>query len=211
MLVGQYKGKFPIKLQVNGLMRGKAYSNQVEYQAIDAYKENSILERHWWGQFILSNEGSYQTQIISEVVEASTKYRILSNYTAFLCLEPSLGGTVCKDCVDGIPYTSGDNNYGAIAAINEEDSLSVQVIAYPNPAKEHITFSIQNKKLEIITIKIYNSTGAIVKEVQLTDRIKNATFEWNLEDENGFKVGPGLYFVKIEVGKTSKNIKIVVE
>lgn len=210
-MVGKYSGKLPLKVQVSGIHRGKTYARSYSFDATTANNEGSIVERHWWGQYILQNEISYQNQTISEVVDAAIKYRILCRQTAFLCLEPSLGGEVCKDCVDGVPLTQ-ENQYpftDGLASSTTEENVENVVKAYPNPATEKVTFEFSNTKNETVVIQIFSSTGQLIKTITVDP--KDTKVEWLLTFENGERVPRGLYLAVITIGKKSQTLKIQVE
>lgn len=67
---------------------------------------NEVTKISYFGNFILSLERLYNpylwltTQGIETIIDFSKRFRVLSNYTAFLALEKEIGGFVCEHCVD---------------------------------------------------------------------------------------------------------------
>jgi hypothetical protein len=60
-----------------------------------------LAQEAWAGNTIQSLESQAQTNdVINEIVFYSLDERVLSIYSAFLCLEPSRGGEVCYNCMD---------------------------------------------------------------------------------------------------------------
>ncbi|MDR2436807.1 MAG: S8 family serine peptidase [Endomicrobium sp.] len=120
-------------------------------------------------------------------------------------------------------HTASDNIYGygklyldssiipTSAPIDPDDK---NVLVYPNPisSSEHsylkiTTFSLDISKLEP---KIYNINGEFVKSfsiLEFMDDINKKTLRWDLRNENGNKVAPGVYFISIKTDSGKTQIK----
>jgi hypothetical protein len=122
---------------------------------------------------------------------------------------------------------SGSSNYGVAmydnflitqvpAAVREGEDLPV---AYgvrqnrPNPFRAATAIAFDLPKPGFVGLKVYDVGGRLVKT--LTDQTHAAgsySVEWAAEDELGNKVGPGIYFARIETdGFTGTKKMIVLE
>jgi flagellar hook assembly protein FlgD len=86
---------------------------------------------------------------------------------------------------------------------------------FPNPFNPVTTikFKVQSSKFKVplpATLKIYNLLGQKVRT--LVDELK-ATGEyevvWDGKDDNGQKVGSGIYFYQLKTGESSESKKMV--
>ncbi|HDS09461.1 MAG TPA: hypothetical protein ENN73_04470, partial [Firmicutes bacterium] len=102
-----------------------------------------------------------------------------------------------KNVQDGIEYSYKvtsvkevcESGYSAVAkAIYEAEYETLdEIVSYPNPAKDKVTFG---KLPKGSVISIYTLTG----EQVYTMTVKDAKSEWHLINEAGRKVGNGIYF-----------------
>ncbi|MDZ7743674.1 MAG: T9SS type A sorting domain-containing protein [Bacteroidota bacterium] len=87
---------------------------------------------------------------------------------------------------------------------------SPEISLYPNPFHQNTKISFTLNKAEIVSIHVYSIEGCLVKclfEGKLTEGLQE--IDWNGKDAKGNEVKDGLYFVRVEVGKTSKSLKII--
>ncbi|KAA3614091.1 MAG: T9SS C-terminal target domain-containing protein [Calditrichaeota bacterium] len=191
--VGKYNGELPFKIDIAGEFNNIPFSSKVTINETDIFNTDSLNEEIWSGKYIHSLEKEEQTNdIVGEIVAKSLEERVLSLYTAFLCLEPSRGGEVCYDCLDESSlitdlYESQDVN---------SDSL---INVYPNPFNNQTKIQINLQKfndLKNISIKIYNITGQVVKdfnsEINTSGKL-NIT--WDGKNNLGSSVSSGTYFL----------------
>ena len=82
---------------------------------------------------------------------------------------------------------------------------------YPNPIISSTTISfIPSPEAENSEIKIYNIKGQLVKKLEIQNtKGKINRIEWSGKDNNGRKVGNGIYFYKVISGKKSAIKKMV--
>ena len=149
-------------------------------------------------QYIRSLENSMSDNAtVAEIIERSIEERVLSLYTAFIALEPSLGGEPCLDCVD---QSGGE-------VVTDVDDLKMdslfQVQAFPNPFRERVILQLtasDKLDLEQFQFSIYNTLG---QEIHRFSDIPNGAhneirLEWDGSDLNGQAVSAGLYFFTIQ-------------
>ncbi len=198
--VGKYNGTFPFKIEIAGEFNNSPFSNEINISNENAFSADSLNEEIWSGIYIHSLEKEAQTNdIISEIINQSLDKRVLSLYTAFLCLEPSRGGKVCYGCIDESRLISGLFE----TSNTKNDSL---VSVYPNPFNIQTNIQVnlaKFKDLKNLSFKIYNITGQVVKtfpgEVNSTG---NLHFVWNGRDNNGAELSSGTYFFMVSNGRS---------
>ncbi|MCB0752677.1 MAG: hypothetical protein KDC52_14490, partial [Ignavibacteriae bacterium] len=94
--VGKYFGSFPFKAEFNGMIEGKPFSDIKEINTENLFHADSISDVIWSGKYIntIDDESDYYyysnltNQEIYDLIDISIEKRILTKYTAFLCLEP---------------------------------------------------------------------------------------------------------------------------
>lgn len=103
--------------------------------------------------------------------------------------------------------------------VDNEKLEIMDFIVYPNPAKEVSNFSItQNRKNEEVEVlyNIVDSYGKVVYEQSFITSEQQRTDTWNLSSNDGIKVSPGLYFIRIFIrsledqSKTQQIKKLIV-
>jgi Ca-activated chloride channel family protein len=103
VVLGRYEGARPIALFVEGDYLGRPRSFRVELDPARASRANAFVPRLWAARKIASlvdaiREAGAATgnaatdprtrELVEEIVHLSTRYGVLSEYTAFLALEP---------------------------------------------------------------------------------------------------------------------------
>jgi len=82
---------------------------------------------------------------------------------------------------------------------------------YPNPFKDHSTIRYQLPVETPVSLKVYNVTGQVVKElVQGKQKPGYYTAVWDGKDAHGRGVASGIYFYRLEAGEFRKIKKLVV-
>jgi hypothetical protein len=190
--VGKYEGTFPFVIEASGVYNSKSFTQQITVEENKTFPPDTLSEEIWVGKYIQSLESQMQTNdIVAEIVDNSINHRVLSIYSAFLCLEPSRGGKVCYECFDevlaGVEQFEKDT---------ETDSL---LQAYPNPfnAQTIIKFSTSNSiNPKDLTFKIYNIMGQVVRSFEPNGSSDKSSYQfiWDGKDENGITISSGNYF-----------------
>ncbi len=100
--------------------------------------------------------------------------------------------------------------------VRVSQGVPFSLTSIPNPGKNsfEINYSIPGilgKETKKVSLKIYNKAGRLVKT--FIDGNENSGYyktDWNCSDNNGKKIGCGIYFIKFETGKFKKEKKIIV-
>lgn len=122
---------------------------------------------------------------------------IMPQHHRISCVTSSLG-----------EFSIGDKTIAGIDAENEDIARFSLYQNYPNPMqdKTKIAFSIPHNFVDP-KIKIYNTRGQLVRELEADDSYSQAAIKevvWDGLDNSGVPVGNGIYFYKL-VAKNSAN------
>jgi Ca-activated chloride channel family protein len=180
--VGKYKGTLPLSLEITGELNSKIIHNEYQLNASTSSETDSTLSTIWSGFDIRQLETESQnSQVINEIIYQSIESRILSYYTAFLCVEDTV--TICENCTDGEnPIKTGNNQMG----------LTGKIKAWPNPFNNHVQIQLKFKD-QFQKLEIYNMMGQRVKMFE--PEKETAEFNWNGKTDNGTEVKAGIYLV----------------
>ncbi|KUG26392.1 multicopper oxidase [hydrocarbon metagenome] len=202
--VGKFNGSPPFRIEMNGVYEGTVFSKNFEIDEDKIDNSDTTLIKMWVSRYIkeLEAQGSSSNNIMSEIINTSIANRVLSKHTAFICLEPSLGGQVCYDCRD---------DGGGSTDVETDDSTNINddftLAAYPNPFNNQTKIQINlpsSLSSESISFKIYNILGQVVKTFEI-DQSMRGKFElvWDGRNDYGQNVSSGIYiFVAITPQKT---------
>lgn len=194
--IGKFKGDLPFEIEAvileNNLLFNKniIINDPLQSPEIDYFKQMHA------GYKIqkLEKENLIANRI--QVVNLSLENRVLSRFTAFLALEPSLQ-TPCLNCVDESSTNTSDDN-------NEKNIVSK---VFPNPFSDQLTIEIKGLKVsdKINQIQLFNALG----------QLQHITYKTEYIDESyvitidGSHLNPGIYLVSITIGKKVMTYKIV--
>ena len=121
---------FPFVIEAAGQFGSQTFSQGFEFNRDQTHSADSLSEEAWAGLYIRSLERELQgNDVVSEIVDLSVSERVLSLYSAFLCLDPERGGEVCYDCLDESDMPN--------AVEEDQDTLQADSLiqVYPNPFK----------------------------------------------------------------------------
>jgi photosystem II stability/assembly factor-like uncharacterized protein len=82
---------------------------------------------------------------------------------------------------------------------------------YPNPASEglHIKYQITGKGQQV-ELKIFSVTGQVVQVFTIGEKHQGLyTVQWNMRNDSGKEVSPGVYFIQLKTDKGSAIKKVV--
>ncbi|MFN0013674.1 MAG: VIT domain-containing protein [Saprospiraceae bacterium] len=185
--IGKYQGDIPFKIQLAGELNGQFVSAEVALDASEIGLADSFTREMWYGNYIRLLEGSVQNNgTISEVVENSIDERVLSRYTAFLCLEDAT--QLCPTCQDETQLVETSEPIPA-------DSL---LRAWPNPFTDRVTIEVRATasatNMASSVLEIFSSDGQLVRQFRLGEALNlTTTLIWDGRDISGNSVPPGAY------------------
>ncbi len=86
---------------------------------------------------------------------------------------------------------------------------SASIKTFPNPFKSSVNFEINYAQTADYSIRIYDVSGKLVKEITGQHGGGQETISWNTLDEHGVSVKTGYYFYTISVGEMTKSGKLI--
>lgn len=200
---GKYSGGLPTNLEVSFEIDNELFHFQKDLNASKSNKIDSTLKTIWSGLEIseLEKQG-YSNQVIGEIIDLSLDNRILSYYTAFLCVEDNV--EICQDCGDEWKREDGWDGE-VIVGVDDIDNKN-QIKAFPNPFNTSIQIDLPNEE-ELLELKIFNTVGQCVKTINLIS--DQFSYTWDGTAENGNIVKKGIYLVKAVYAKKVFTIKVI--
>lgn len=208
--IGKYDGSLPFEIEFAGAHNDEAFSESYSVSEEDIFNSDSVSSSIWAGNFINSLEGNNYNLTngdINNIIDYSIENRVLSMYTAFLCLEPGM---------DIDTFQLGDDEWDIIIGVDDNEETKIDTIfqAYPNPFNNQTTIQIRLNKeieLEIASFKIYNVLGKVVKTFKpsTSSNTREITFVWNGTNDNNVTVSSGHYFFVMNRAGKVKTLKLL--
>jgi len=206
--VGKYLGDFPMQLTANLVTDdGLFYTASETITLEDVFLGDTLMREMWYGSHLVEQESLIDTEEDREqVIETSIAERVLTGLTAFLALEPGLGGTPCIECLIGDPI---------IVSTGEpaDDIESLEAFCFPNPASEVVDIFIKSPDLEQRSLDGWEAVIFDQSQRQIhklgaptwqSDQIR---WSWSIDET----IANGIYFCKISNGDQVVVTKIVVQ
>lgn len=208
MQVGKYEGQYPFIIETAGLIDGQIRTKRINLQAQEAIPLDTLAVEAWTGNYIAALEAVPQNnQTISTIIQVSIEERVLSLYTAFLCLEPSQGGEPCIDCFDETIINTGTDD----PAEDLRDSLEIAIA--PNPFSDVATIDIEwpeSLESDDMTVTIHNAMGMPVRVLEIEPQTTNKLrLQWDATATDGSKVTAGMYIVVVRTPAMIKSQKLL--
>jgi flagellar hook assembly protein FlgD len=92
------------------------------------------------------------------------------------------------------------------SSAGKENPVSV----YPNPSGRDFNFSIQSDSPVPFSIKIYNLTGTVVRNLKAdTLGAERQIITWDGRTGNGTEVPDGIYLVQVKTPQSTRTVKLV--
>jgi Ca-activated chloride channel family protein len=206
--LGKYQGAFPFTIITSGVYNSTVFSENLVIDEEFINVADSLSVTAWTGNHIKNLESGEQTNsIVSDIIDFSLDNRILSKYTAFLCLEPARGGEVCYDCMDE------SDLIGSIDVSNtvEQDTVFK---AYPNPfnnrVKIDVSLPLQINPTET-QFRIYNVLGQVVRNFYVENKSAGNRYQfiWNAKNDTDSEVSTGTYIFVVNTGEAKYSLKLL--
>jgi hypothetical protein len=207
---GKFNGSFPLIVDVAGIVGDSVYSKRITVAEQDAVAIDSVASQAWAGNYVASlGTGSTTNDAIRQIIAVSLTNRVLTQYTAFLCLDPSDTATVCTSCDNSNPIVNSVEQKPL--PIQSKDSL---VQAYPNPFNSQTVLNVRlpsGVSSADATLRIYNMLGQVVYTFStgsLSDR-SSTKIVWNSRAEKNIPVSSGVYFAILSTPKGRFTTKLL--
>ena len=205
--VGRYQGKWPFVVELSGSYGNQLFFDGLTVPSDDVNFTDSTGVDTWAGNFIASLEkNSFSNSNTSEIIRASIRERVLSLYTAFLCLEPAQGGEPCQNCQD-------QSQQPTVGTRDLQDSLVLSKIS-PNPFRERVMIQLKFKELIDLSkahISVYNQLGQVVRTFSDVPKgkVQDLELHWDGSSNGGVEVPPGVYIFRLQTPSGQYSRKLV--
>lgn len=202
--VGKYEGTFPFQVEIVGSLEGNLLAASRTVAANELNLVDTLAKQAWTGNYIQALEGLERSNdLISQIIDVSIQERVLSRYTAFIALEPRLGGEPCLECV-------GEDETVTVQVDDVSLQNILKISVTPNPFHDRARIVVelsQAADLKDYTFAIYNLVGQqihVFSDIpdQVTDRLE---LTWEAGDE----VATGVYFLVVQSPQGRQSIKLV--
>ncbi|MBI5917474.1 MAG: T9SS type A sorting domain-containing protein [Bacteroidetes bacterium] len=206
---GKYVGDFPMEIEFSVLTdTGVVFEGKI-IEPGEIALADTLGREIWVGHHIRSLEGGNpNNSTIQNIIDISIAERVLSNYTAFLALEPNLGGEPCWGC--------WNNDVPVVIGTTEVDTPEngMSVAASPNPFVRNLNIRIQfgaDFKTENLQVRIVDSFGRPVVDLSPVTKIFQSQFElqWDGKNASGSEVPSGIYYLVVTTDHETKAVKLV--
>lgn len=203
---GKFTGTAPFVVHMSGFVYSSPVTRSIELMPQQMDNGDPFGEQIWAGNYIRSLEASpsLPNSVVSDIIATSIKNRVLSNYTAFLALEPNDTLKPCTNC-DVKSDIAPDGRAIAINTAVEDHSANVGVnfTASPNPFSSETTLEVtlaESFRPELCTVSIVNVMG---QEIYTFDTgslsgEKKLRLRWSGETLGGGQAPTGMYFVVLK-------------
>jgi hypothetical protein len=210
--VGKFRGNFPFIIEISGVYKSDPFSQSYILQAEEIYEADSLSQEMWAGNYIEFLEGQGESnEVVSEIVYYSISERVLSLYSAFICLEPNVEWEICYECMEG----GGD----WLPTDAVEDSIENEVVdlslgAYPNPFNSQVNINVKlpgSFNPENLTFRIYDILGQVVKtfDPDLSAGQREYRFRWDGTSDEGYAAASGIYFFVVTTPEKNYSVKLL--
>ncbi len=202
---GLFRGSFPFTIEMSGEINGSLFYKQFTIDLPEVFEEDSVSATVWEAQGLFKLEEQANDNAKTQaVIQKSIENRILTKYTAFLCLEdPSL---YCHNCFDEteIPTDTDDEKL---------DSLQ-HLEVFPNPFSDQIAIEIhsdQSVAQKEWHGEIFDLSGRVVHRFTLRNSFKDSILQyiWNGNSDTGQSVANGTYILMLRNEKNTLHRKII--
>ncbi|MEL7425725.1 MAG: hypothetical protein AAFN81_22225 [Bacteroidota bacterium] len=201
---GKYLGDFPMEI------RGAFVTETNDFHSLELTIEpesvgtgDTLMREIWYAQHLTELFGQVSSNADrEEIIDLSIQERILTPLTAFLALEPGLGGEPC------IPCLSNDGTV-IIDTSEEFDLAEASLTASPNPAVTFTTIRLEHPSgydSRSLQAGIHDLHGRLIKV--LDEPIRTAQYtEWEWLPTND--VPAGIYMCRLTDGQSESSIRII--
>lgn len=197
---GKYSGQLPMNITVTGLLNGHIFHRNFVVNEAQTYRADTLNSEIWYGTFIQNLErGTIPNFGIPQIIHHSISARVLSLYTAFLCIEDPT--TYCDNCVDETLLTG-------IGEITGGDTL---IRVAPNPFTDRVEIEITGLTAGAgtTTVEVFDLSGKLVARLEVEYSGAKVSAVWNGRDIGGATVAPGVYVVLVQNKQFTKALRLV--
>lgn len=196
--VGKYNGTLPFRAELSGILDARLFNIPLEIPIENELPSDPATRQCWAGYHIRELERSNSNIAVSNIINSSQEFSVLSRYTAFLCLEDT--SYFCLNCYDDTKVISDNDD-------QVRDSMDLS--AYPNPFKDQVQIVFNNAgkvQVEQIQLSIFDMSANLkqrIRPVSIEGEI--VRFVWEPDPS----VPAGLYHCVIQTGTKIHRIRLL--
>ena len=196
--VGKYNGTLPFKAELSGILDARLFHIPLEIPLENELPTDPATRQCWAGYHIRELEKSSANIAITNIINSSLEYRVLSKYTAFLCLEDT--SYFCLNCVDDTKVISSNDD-----AVKD----STELYAQPNPFTDRVEIVLRNEggnhsdPWQLSILDIHGSVRQLIRPASVEEH--QVRFIW----EPDSSVPNGIYHALIRTGTKLHQIRLV--
>jgi Ca-activated chloride channel family protein len=203
---GKFTGTAPFVVNMSGFVSSKPVTRSIELMPQQMDNGDPFGEQIWSGNYIrsLESSSSIPNSTVSDIIATSIKNRVLSNYTAFLALEPNDSLRPCTACDVRSDITPDGKAITINTAVEDNvANVGVNFAASPNPFSSETTLDItlaEGLRPELCSVSIVNMMGQEMFRFDLSSMAgeKKLSLRWSGETIGGTQAPTGMYFVVLK-------------
>ncbi len=206
--IGRLQGNGAFRIEANMEQNGIFQSREILLTEDLSVHSDTMMREMWAGNHLATLEAMATTNAsVQTAIQFSIAERVLGKYTAFLCLEPLLGGEICLTC---------ENEDGVVPT--EPSPTLVETVtwtAFPNPFSNQVKVDLtlpEGLDPDDCTLVLFDATGRKIRQFQTPDLSGSGQdwqLTWDARDESGTQVPSGVYFLVLSTPKGKYHLKLV--
>ncbi|MFT4759823.1 MAG: hypothetical protein ACI9XO_002558 [Paraglaciecola sp.] len=207
--VGQFIGNLPFEIDYTTIVYGEVNSQQLTINETAMATGDTLNEEMWaWSRIQEMESNVSGSAGIAEIVDFSMEHRVLSKYTAFLAVEPSiLPDEECFGCWEYQDYTVFTEDIPV-----SDDLFEIQ--ALPNPFVDKVLINLKmsaDTDIQKMKFAIYEQLGRLVGQPTILQRLSAEKLQltWDGRDGAGNDLPAGTYYLSVVSEKGKGNYKLL--
>ncbi len=209
MQLGKYVGEMPFEIEFTTVSGNVFNVQELIIETPDLIVGDTLNEEMWAHHRIQEMEaGNPDNSTIAEIIDYSTDVRVLSKYTAFLAVEPTIfTNEGCFNCwgEEPIVFSTDEKN-------NSDDLFEINAV--PNPFDEQVLINLtisQKTDIKNMQFLIYDQLGRLVAEPTILQRLSDEKLQltWDGQDSSGSALPSGMYYLMVHSAEGSGSFQLV--
>ncbi|MEM9933221.1 MAG: T9SS type A sorting domain-containing protein, partial [Bacteroidota bacterium] len=203
--VGKFEGDLPFEVSVAGEFNDSLFFKEFSLFPLSASTALDSLTKSMWAGMQIGawEEGTPTNDLIQKIMSLSLESRVLSEYTAFLALEPSDTTAPClaDECIDETALP---------VHIDQLLATELEIKIGPNPFKEQLI--VRGKLIPgsvTPTIRVFDLMGRVVSLLLIETEGEEWRATWDGSSSAGHSLPTGVYLLKVEVNGQSVLRRII--
>jgi hypothetical protein len=222
MICANWDDLYPINTGPGGVYYYHDEANHrfiIEYDSIPYYNPRTVMDKYQiiiYDSTMAAQDGN--NQIIVQYMTAnywSSSTVGIEDPTNQIGICALFNDSLHRGCAPwtgnkAIKYTTDTTAISGIVTKGNITQIFTDLNIFPNPSRNQIKISYSIAKPSRVRLNIYDRSGRMVRTLS-DNRLEPGTYSvnWNGKDNNGRKVGHGVYFLRLETDQVTKTIKTI--